>query len=122
MARPERFELPTLWFEARRSIQLSYGRKPSMAILRYCESRLYVKQRLAALADAVSEVAPAKVPLGVEPRREQASGSRGQKNALELFGKIAARLGAARGSQLDHAAKGEPFAAARPAEKAAAIT
>ena len=26
MARPERFELPTLWFEARRSIQLSYGR------------------------------------------------------------------------------------------------
>ena len=26
MARPERFELPTLWFEARCSIQLSYGR------------------------------------------------------------------------------------------------
>jgi hypothetical protein len=26
MARPERLELPTLWFEARRSIQLSYGR------------------------------------------------------------------------------------------------
>jgi hypothetical protein len=26
VARPERFELPTLWFEARRSIQLSYGR------------------------------------------------------------------------------------------------
>src|SRR4030095_10404712 len=25
--RPERFELPTLWFEARCSIQLSYGRK-----------------------------------------------------------------------------------------------
>src|ERR1700722_11887625 len=25
-ARPERFELPTLWFEARCSIQLSYGR------------------------------------------------------------------------------------------------
>ena len=28
VARPERFELPTLWFEARRSIQLSYGRTP----------------------------------------------------------------------------------------------
>jgi hypothetical protein len=28
MARPERFELPTLWFEARCSIQLSYGRVP----------------------------------------------------------------------------------------------
>src|SRR5271155_856016 len=26
VARPERFELPTLWFEARCSIQLSYGR------------------------------------------------------------------------------------------------
>ena len=26
LARPERLELPTLWFEARRSIQLSYGR------------------------------------------------------------------------------------------------
>jgi hypothetical protein len=29
VARPERFELPTLWFEARCSIQLSYGRVPS---------------------------------------------------------------------------------------------
>jgi hypothetical protein len=27
VARPERFELPTSWFVARRSIQLSYGRK-----------------------------------------------------------------------------------------------
>ncbi len=26
LARPERFELPTPWFEARYSIQLSYGR------------------------------------------------------------------------------------------------
>ena len=26
MARPERLELPTPWFEARYSIQLSYGR------------------------------------------------------------------------------------------------
>ena len=26
MARPERLELPTFWFVARRSIQLSYGR------------------------------------------------------------------------------------------------
>ncbi len=26
MARPERFELPTFWFVARHSIQLSYGR------------------------------------------------------------------------------------------------
>jgi hypothetical protein len=27
MARPERFERPTLWFVAKYSIQLSYGRK-----------------------------------------------------------------------------------------------
>jgi hypothetical protein len=27
MVRPERFELPTLWFVAKCSIQLSYGRK-----------------------------------------------------------------------------------------------
>src|SRR5689334_1098436 len=31
IARPERLELPTLWFEARYSIQLSYGR-----IRQYC--------------------------------------------------------------------------------------
>ena len=28
MVRPERFELPTLWFEAKCSIHLSYGRTP----------------------------------------------------------------------------------------------
>ena len=33
-ARPERFELPTTWFEARYSIQLSYGRES--AILARC--------------------------------------------------------------------------------------
>jgi hypothetical protein len=30
--RPERFELPTLWFEARCSIQLSYGRVQDVAM------------------------------------------------------------------------------------------
>ena len=29
MVRPERFELPTAWFEARNSVQLSYGRNSS---------------------------------------------------------------------------------------------
>ena len=34
MARPERFELPTFWFVARHSIQLSYGReKPANFLL-----------------------------------------------------------------------------------------
>jgi hypothetical protein len=37
LARPERLELPTLWFEARCSIQLSYGRAtplyPSSSLL-----------------------------------------------------------------------------------------
>ena len=31
MARPERFELPTSWFVAMRSIQLSYGRSTAVA-------------------------------------------------------------------------------------------
>ena len=35
MVRPERFELPTSWFVARRSIQLSYGRNGAR-ILTHC--------------------------------------------------------------------------------------
>ena len=33
MARPERFELPTKWFEATYSIQLSYGRTLSSIVM-----------------------------------------------------------------------------------------
>ena len=36
MARPERFELPTFWFVARHSIQLSYGRAEEPAA-HYCD-------------------------------------------------------------------------------------
>ena len=39
MARPERFELPTAWFVARYSIQLSYGR--------VCETGSHYTERLA---------------------------------------------------------------------------
>ncbi len=39
MARPERFELPTTWFVARYSIQLSYGRKET------CLGRHYIQNR-----------------------------------------------------------------------------
>jgi hypothetical protein len=35
LARPERFELPTSWFVARRSIQLSYGRARANVRLSY---------------------------------------------------------------------------------------
>jgi hypothetical protein len=37
LARPERFELPTPWFVARYSIQLSYGRAVSNL---FCRRRL----------------------------------------------------------------------------------
>ena len=35
VARPERFELPTTWFEARDSIQLSYGRSVRYFVRRF---------------------------------------------------------------------------------------
>ena len=35
MARPERFELPTNWFEASYSIQLSYGRVEERRLYRF---------------------------------------------------------------------------------------
>jgi hypothetical protein len=50
MVRPERFELPTLWFEAKCSIQLSYGRTPRTDSIRliilerhfYCDSTTHI--------------------------------------------------------------------------------
>ena len=36
LARPERLELPTPWFEARYSIQLSYGRDVLQSLCRMC--------------------------------------------------------------------------------------
>jgi hypothetical protein len=46
MVRPERFELPTLWFVARCSIQLSYGRDslPPVEILIIAEISLLMKE------------------------------------------------------------------------------
>ncbi len=44
MVHPERFELPTAWFVAKYSIQLSYGCKTEMRILRI--SLPLVKQNL----------------------------------------------------------------------------
>ena len=41
MARPERFERPTLWFVARYSIQLSYGR--AVRVAHYTDERVECK-------------------------------------------------------------------------------
>ena len=48
MARPERFELPTNWFEANYSIQLSYGRIADTNLTKFA---LYNKQNLTFLAN-----------------------------------------------------------------------
>ena len=40
MARPERLELPTLCFEGRCSIQLSYGRVTSNLIIEFARGKL----------------------------------------------------------------------------------
>ena len=48
VARPERLELPTLWFEARCSIQLSYGRaEKANDTLLHCECFLAGKRKSA---------------------------------------------------------------------------
>jgi hypothetical protein len=39
MARPERVELPTFWFVARRSIQLSYGRADTKSLSHPAKTR-----------------------------------------------------------------------------------
>ena len=42
MARPERFELPTNWFEASYSIQLSYGRNRPYGTLSCLDYASYI--------------------------------------------------------------------------------
>ena len=54
MARPERFELPTTWFVARYSIQLSYGRG-EQRIMRI--GRCWVKKKFWAEGRCVDFVA-----------------------------------------------------------------
>jgi hypothetical protein len=49
VARPERVELPTFWFVARRSIQLSYGRAISKFYHRARES----SQRVSEIASLI---------------------------------------------------------------------
>ncbi len=49
LARPERFELPTTWFEAKYSIQLSYGRislKPAIKTTLLFNFKIFNKNRI----------------------------------------------------------------------------
>jgi hypothetical protein len=61
MVRPERFELPTLWFVARCSIQLSYGRAQFTAYLHAVAQRKFVRQTCK-IASFGSLCAPARMP------------------------------------------------------------
>ena len=70
MARPERFELPTAWFVARYSIQLSYGR-----ILKL-DWRLYRNQ-----VESHSDMAEREGLLGLRPRP---SGRRHSRRSARL--------------------------------------
>jgi hypothetical protein len=44
VVRPERFELPTLWFEAKCSIQLSYGREKVVSTDNKLSESLAIRQ------------------------------------------------------------------------------
>src|SRR5215469_14627561 len=52
MARPERLELPTYWFEASRSIRLSYGRVDLIVSCGHNMLETEIKLRIAEGADA----------------------------------------------------------------------
>ncbi len=54
MVRPERIELPTSWFVAMRSIQLSYGRNFDGLRLGIIAETKTVRRKLAAPAEATS--------------------------------------------------------------------
>ena len=65
LARPERLELPTYWFEASRSIHLSYGRARAIISARLSNSS----------PDRLTELAPAPVDL-LLPHNERSANHR----------------------------------------------
>ena len=69
MARPERVELPTFWFVARRSIQLSYGRTRRCGLPGGTAEKLYHSRNFASLA--------AKGPMEAIPAAENAERASG---------------------------------------------
>jgi hypothetical protein len=68
MVRPERFELPASWFVARRSIQLSYGRK---------EDKVTSRQPHRGCATRRLNAAPAAPNSFAQPNRRTLGGVRG---------------------------------------------
>jgi hypothetical protein len=67
MARPERLELPTYWFEASRSIHLSYGRAtliiPALQLYPRCAGAL---RKCYAVRETQSGESTAKFPITVK--------------------------------------------------------
>ena len=95
MARPERFELPTSWFVAMRSIQLSYGRSNFYPVAQRVVQRAGLGVNSLIIAKFI---APGLVCIRGPPHRGRAS-YHTDRVRKDVTGKQA-RLGTARGSSL----------------------
>ena len=89
MARPERFERPTLWFVARYSIQLSYGRAVRAA--HYTEPGVECKHFFQ-LTKSAMKVIPVRMPKYPECWQSCGSCANGEVFILEVLVEVGDQL------------------------------